>query len=290
MSDDEQALLPFDDGSRIIRRQWHKGRWFFSIIDVIVALTDSDAPRQYWQDTKRRMAGEGWNETQEKILQLKMVATDGKMRLTDCADAETMLRIVQSIPSPKAEPIKQWLAQVATQKLEETAAVLSKDQWRLLLRGEVADKNQLLPETAQQSSVISRRDFAIFTDCGYKGLYNGETAKDIAARKKLGARQHILDHMEGTELSANLFRISLTTDKLQREPVETKGEANATAYGAGSVVRKAIADFGGTMPEDLPTPDRSIQEVERDERLRLEQGARERMQPSLFAPPETGEE
>ena len=110
---DEQGILPFDDGSagQLIRKEWHDGRWFFSVVDAVAALTDSQEPRQYWYDMKRRIQDEGFRELSAKCLQLKMRSPlDGKKYKTDAADTETMLRIVQSIPSPKAEPFKQWLA------------------------------------------------------------------------------------------------------------------------------------------------------------------------------------
>ena len=97
-----------------------KDVWYFSVIDVIAILTESERPRKYWSDLKKKLTNEGYIEVSEKIGQLKMMAPDGKMRDTDAADAETMLRIVQSVPSPKAEPIKQWLAKVGYERMKET--------------------------------------------------------------------------------------------------------------------------------------------------------------------------
>jgi len=281
---DEQAMLPFDDGSmgRLIRRQWHEGRWYFSVIDVIAVLTDSDAPRRYWSDLKRKLrADEGFSELYEKIVQLKMRSSlDGKKYSTDAADAETMLRIVQSVPSPKAEPIKQWLAREGARRLEEIAAGLPESQRRLLLRGEIAEKNRSLADTVSTAGVVTRSDFAIFQDFGYRGLYNGEKARDIAARKGLARGQHILDHMESEELAANWFRITQAEAKIRREEIDNKHDANAAHYVVGKKVRETIADLGGTMPEDLPTPEQSIEQVERAEQQRIEAERR----PALFPP------
>src|SRR5260221_389689 len=103
-----------------IRRVWHDGQWYFSVIDVIGVLTDTTRPRKYWNDLKKRLTeDEGFIELSAKIGQLKMAAADGKYYRTDAADKETVLRIVQSVPSPKAEPIKRWLAKVGTQRLDE---------------------------------------------------------------------------------------------------------------------------------------------------------------------------
>jgi len=91
----------------------HEGEWWFSVVDIIEVLSGSSIPKRYWSDLKNKLVSEGFTEAYEKIVRLKMVAPDGKMRLTDCANTETMFRIIQSIPSPKVEPLKQWLAKVA---------------------------------------------------------------------------------------------------------------------------------------------------------------------------------
>ena len=105
-----------------IRTAWdeEKEEWYFSIVDVCEVLSETDNPRRYWSDLKRKLKSEGAVEVYEKIVQLKMTASDGKKRLTDVADTEQLLRIIQSIPSPKAEPFKLWLAQVGRERIEET--------------------------------------------------------------------------------------------------------------------------------------------------------------------------
>lgn len=203
-----------------------------------------------------------------------MRAIDGKMRATDAADAETMLRIVQSVPSPKAEPIKQWLAREGARSLAE----LEENQRRLFLRGEVAEKNRSLADTVTGAGIVTSRDFAIFQDFGYKGLYNGETARDIAVRKGLARGQRILDHMNSEELAANWFRVTQAEAMMRREGVDNKADANRAHYTVGKKVCETIADLGGTMPEELPTPELSIQQLERAEQQRL---AAQR-QPPLF--------
>jgi uncharacterized coiled-coil protein SlyX len=108
-----------------IRRVWYDGRWFFSVVDVVGILTDAPKPRQYWYDMKRRIEDEGFREVSAKCRQLKMAAPDGKQRETPAADSETLLRIIQSIPSPKAEPVKRWLARVGAERLESTTRPLT---------------------------------------------------------------------------------------------------------------------------------------------------------------------
>ena len=114
----ENKLAIFEE--KEIRREWYKDDWYFSVIDVIEVLVENNKrPRKYWSDLKQKLITEGFVEVSEKIGQLKMMAKDGKMRLTDVADTKTLLRIIQTIPSPKAEPFKRWLAQVGTERLEE---------------------------------------------------------------------------------------------------------------------------------------------------------------------------
>ena|SRR5690242_5384256 len=157
-SGEEMGLLPFDDGSmgRIMRKEWRDGRWFFSVIDAVAILTDSVNPGTYWRVLKKRLTDEGANEVVTKCNKLKMRALDGKMRETDAADTETLLRIVQSIPSPKAEPFKLWLAKVGAQKLDEAAAAMSEAQKRLLLRGEISVGNKSLNDFCSPSMRSAR--------------------------------------------------------------------------------------------------------------------------------------
>ncbi|EKE15701.1 MAG: hypothetical protein ACD_11C00110G0009 [uncultured bacterium] len=118
-----------------IRRELHNGEWWFSVIDVISVLTESDRPRKYWSDLKKKLIEEGYIELSEKIGQLKLQSSDGKYYLTDCANTETMFRIVQSIPSPKVESIKRWLAKTGferVQEIENPAETLQAEQGKSL--------------------------------------------------------------------------------------------------------------------------------------------------------------
>jgi hypothetical protein len=113
----ENKLAVFE--GKKIRKTIHNNEWWFSIIDVIEVLTDSSIPKRYWSDLKRKLVTEGYSELYEKIVQLKFAATDGKFYATDCANTETMFRIIQSIPSPKVEPLKRWLAKVGKERIDE---------------------------------------------------------------------------------------------------------------------------------------------------------------------------
>ena len=146
---------------------------------------------------------------------------------------------------------------------------LSEDQKRLAIRNEMKAHNKSLAEAAQMAGVIESRDFAIFQNYGYQGLYGGLGAKEIHARKGLKKNEQILDHMGSTELAANLFRATQTDEKLRRENIQGKAAANQTHYEVGKKVRQTIAELGGTMPEDLPTPEKSIKQIENEQKKRL---------------------
>ena len=146
---------------------------------------------------------------------------------------------------------------------------LSEDQKRLAIRKEMKAHNKSLAEAAQKAGVIKSYDFAIFQNYGYQGLYGGLGAKEIHARKGLKENEQILDHMGSTELAANLFRATQTDEKLRRENIRGKEKANQTHYEVGRKVRQTIAELGGTMPEDLPTPDKSIKQIESEQKKRL---------------------
>lgn len=140
---------------------------------------------------------------------------------------------------------------------------------RLRARNELSFHNKALAAAAKQAGVETPPEFAIFQDHGYKGLYGGLGAKDIHAKKGLKKSQKILDHMGSTELAANLFRATQAGDKLRREGIKGKAAANRTHLEVGRKVRQTIEELGGTMPENLPTPEKSIKQLER-EQLRLE--------------------
>ena len=144
---------------------------------------------------------------------------------------------------------------------EEYFKCLDEDSKRLVVRGQTVDKNKLLYKAAKDSGV---KDYGKFTNYGYKGLYGGETAKDIAKRKGLNNNEEILDYMGSEELADNLFRIVQTESKLKNDKVNNEDDANDTHYEVGSVVRDTIKRLGGTMPEDLPTPEKSIEELRID--------------------------
>lgn len=154
------------------------------------------------------------------------------------------------------------------QELIDNYEQLSEDQKRLAIRNEMIAHNKSLAEAAQMAGIVTQREYAIFQNKGYQGLYGGLGAKEIHARKGLKKSQKILDHMGSTELAANLFRATQTDEKLRRENIQGKQAAYDTHYEVGKKVRQTIKELGGTMPEDLPTPQKSIAQIEREQEKR----------------------
>ena len=152
------------------------------------------------------------------------------------------------------------------QELEENFLQLSEDQKRLAIRNDLKTHNKSLVDAAKLAGIKDPADYAVFQNHGYKGLYGGLGAKDIHLRKHLKKSEKILDHMGSTELAANLFRATQTDEKIRREGIVGKGNANRTHFEVGKKVRQTIKELGGTMPEDLPTPVKSIRQIEKEQK------------------------
>jgi DNA-damage-inducible protein D len=164
-----------------------------------------------------------------------------------------------------------FAVQTRRQEIADELEVLPEDQLRLVRRSQMTIYNSQLAAAAQDAGVIEPMDFAIFQDHGYKGLYTLK-AQEIHASKGLRSGQHILDYMGSDELAANIFRASQTKQKLEREKIKGKEEANRTHFQVGRKVRQTIQELGGALPEDLPAPKESIQDLERKEQKRIKKG------------------
>lgn len=216
----ENKLAIFEE--KEIRREWYKEDWYFSVVDVIEALVENNKrPRKYWSDLKQKLILEGFVEVSEKIGQLKMLAKDGKMRLTDVADTKTLLRIIQTIPSPKAEPFKRWLAQVGSERLEEIVnpelainrakeiyiRKRYEDTW-IAQRLKTIDNRKELTDTWKERGAKDR-DYAILTDEIYKSTFNMNTAQYKELKGISRTKRNLRDSMGKLELAiTNLAEVT----------------------------------------------------------------------------------
>jgi hypothetical protein len=231
-----------------IRRIWHNGQWFFSVVDVVDVLTGSSIPRRYWSDLKIKLNEEGF-ELYDKIVQLKLPSADGKKYETDCANTEVMFRIIQSIPSKKAEPFKRWLAKVGyerVQEIENPEVALKRmrelylvkgysDEWiEKRVRG-IAVRDELTGEWGRRD-VKSDKEFAILT-AEISDATFGMTPSEYVKFKGL-RRENLRDHMTDLELIFTMLGEAATTE------IARKRDAR------GFVQNKAVARRGGTIAGD----------------------------------------
>lgn len=162
-----------------------------------------------------------------------------------------------------------FAVQTRKQELSVNFEQLSEDRKRLAIRNELKEHNKNLVDAAKDAGVETNLEYGIFQNKGYMGLYGGLKAKDIHIKKGLKKSQQILDHMGSTELAANLFRATQTEEKLRRDDVKGKENANKTHFEVGAKVRKTIEELGGIMPEDLPTPGKSVKAISKEEQKKL---------------------
>jgi DNA-damage-inducible protein D len=243
-----------------IRREWLDDRFYFSVIDMIGVLTQAAEPRTYWAQLKSKLAAEGADQTLQALKQLRMEAADGKQRLTDCADAQTMLRIVQSVPSPKAEPIKHWLATVGMERLEEMenpGLAIDRARQYYLSRGysqewiaqrlrSIVTRDDITDEWRERGAQEGR-EFALLTDTLHKGTFDITTAqhKDVKALKK---RDNLRDSMSIVELAlTSLAEATATELHRERDSLgfsQLQGDARRAGDIAGETRQKIEAELG----------------------------------------------
>jgi hypothetical protein len=244
--------------SKKIRSVWNEEtqKWYFSIIDVIEVLTESKRPRKYWNDLKKKLLNEGFDQLSEKIGQLKLEAEDGKKYLTDVADAETLMRLIQSIPSPKAEPFKRWLAKVGYERLEEIEnpelaqqrmreiykAKGYSDEWiEKRVRG-IAVRDELTNEWKMRG-VKEGKEYAILTAEISKATF-GLTPSEYKSYKGLTKPQENLrDHMTDLELIFTMLGEAATTEIARNKDAQGFLENKVAAKEGGSVAGRARKDL-----------------------------------------------
>lgn len=252
MSEEQNKLIVFQE--KEIRRVWHNEEWWFSVIDIIEVISESNRPRKYWSDLKKKLENEGYSEVSEKIGQLKMKAPDGKMRKTDAANTETMFRIIQSIPSPKAEPFKRWLAKVGQERIQEIenpelAAERARQYYRDLgysedwiakrlqsieIRGKLTDewKTRGVKEGMEYSILTAEISNATF----------GMKPSEYRAYKGL-KRENLRDHMTDLELIFTMLGETATRDEAVAKDAQGFDENKDAAVEGGTAANEALEAF-----------------------------------------------
>lgn len=260
----KETLKLFEE--RKVRTVWddEKEKWYFSIVDVVSVLTDSVDATAYWRKLKQRLKEEG-NETVTNCHGLKMKATDGKMRLTDVADTEQLLRIIQSIPSPKAEPFKQWMAHVASERLDqmqdpelsiEQAMMDYKrlgysDNW-INQRLKSIEIRKDLTDQWKLHNVEEGVQYATLTDIIYQ-QWTGKSAKEYKQFKGL-KKENLRDNMTNEELVLNMLAELSTTSITKAKNPQTLGENMQCAAGGGDVARVAREQLEQKTGREVVTP------------------------------------
>lgn len=245
---EENKMIAFDEKS--IRRVWHHDTWYFSVIDIVEALTDSKNPRDYWFKMKQRVQSEDGAELSTFCLQLKLKAPDGKMRITDCANTESILRIIQSIPSPKAEPFKRWLAKVGYERIQEIenpelasqrAREIYKqkgydDAWiEKRMRG-IQIRDELTDEWKQRG-IQDPKHFGILTAEISKAAF-GMTPKEYKEHKGL-KNENLRDHMSDLELIFSMLGEASTTEIARNTNAQGFQNNKKVAHKGGQIAGNA---------------------------------------------------
>lgn len=249
-----------------VRTAWNADQeeWYFAIVDIIEVLTDSSNPQTYWRVLKKRLKDEG-NETVTSCNALKMLAKDGKNRLTDCLDTEGVLRLVQSIPSPKAEPFKMWLAQVGSERLNEIA-----DPEKAILRGadfyrakgytegwinqrlQTIEMRKELTDEWKARGIEQEKDYAILTNEMTKA-WSGLSVKEYKELKGL-KKENLRDNMTNIELVLNMLAEVTTTAISKREQPDTFEESKTIAKRGGKVAKNARTDIESQLEQSVISP------------------------------------
>lgn len=277
---DEKSLSIVHFEDKDVRRVWDADaeKWYFSIIDVVGAITGSSIPKRYWADLKKKLKTEGF-ELYENLVQLKFLAKDGKKYATDCTDVETILRVAQSIPSPKAEPIRRWLARVGYERIEEArdpekaidramSAYLRKGystEW-VNQRLKTIEVRKELTQEWQARGVESGKDFAELTDILTEGWSDMKT-KDYKAHK--GLKGHNLrDHMTTLELVLNMLAEASTTEIARNTDAQGIAGNRVAADKGGQVAGNARKQIENTTGKPVISKENYLPKPKDKKRLK----------------------
>ena len=273
---ENNALVVFQD--KKIRRIWHDNEWYFSVVDVVEALTDSPNPRQYWGKVKDREFVQ--LELSPIWVQLKLESADGKKYDTDCANTKNIFRIIQSIPSPKAEPFKQWLAQVGYERVQEIEdPELAQRRMKELYRqkgysDEWIEKRvrgifirQELTDEWKNRGVKENKDYAILTNEISKATF-GKTVEEYKQYKNL-KKENLRDHMDELELIFNMLGEKVTTEITKHKDDHKFEELSKSAREGGGVAGRARKDAEKKIGRKIVSNENYLTEPEREKRKKI---------------------
>ncbi|MEG1705298.1 MAG: BRO family protein [Clostridia bacterium] len=249
-----------------IRKEVHNNEWYFSVVDIIEILTESKIPKRYWTDLKKKFENEGNFETYDKIVQLKLIAEDGKKRLTDCTDTKGLLRIIQSIPSPKAEPFKQWLAKIRSEQLEEIAnpeLAIQRGKETFIKKGydnnwisqrlKTTDAKNTLTDTWKEKGIAEHKDYAILRNEIYKNTFGLDTKQYKKLKGIDKSKQNLRDSMGNLELAiTNLSEV--TANELHQSNNSFRfNNLKSDVVSAGKITGKTRLDIESKLGRKIVT-------------------------------------
>jgi DNA-damage-inducible protein D len=236
-----------------IRRSWHNGEWFYSLVDVIAALAGTPTPRRYWSDFKRDLkVKEATDVYALGVHIIKLPDSDGRMQKTDCGNRETVLRIIQSIPSPNAEPFKRWMAQVGNAALEEAEENEETKSLRAQHRLKLHEVDTHLHQLVVFRGITTPEQHQRLRNSNYAGLYAVATRDEVARLRSLPFTIEPEEVMGVMEMAANIFQRAGTAQLVEQRNIQGEDAINATAEDVGVQVRLTMERMGMPMPENLP--------------------------------------
>lgn len=265
---ENKELVLFENNK--IRRKEYKGEWYYSVVDIIEILTESSRPRKYWDDLKKKLETEEDFEVSEKIGRLKLIAKDGKMRITDCANRETIFRIIQSVPSPNAKPFKQWFARLAEERIQEVInpelaverarqTYLKKgypEEWvNARLKG-IPARNELTDEWKNRG-ITEPKDFAILTNEISRGTF-GITTKQHMEIKHLEKKQNLRDNMSPMELALMTLAEVTTTELHRTNDSQGMNALKIDAHDGGEVAKETRLNIEKRIGRKVVTSENAL--------------------------------
>lgn len=273
---ENQALAIFE--GKNLRKIWENGQWYFSLVDIIEILTDSPTPRKYWDKVKRKLKEEGANQTSLIWRQFKLKASDGRLRATDCANTEGVLRIIMSVPSPKAEPFREWLANVGAEYIEETEnpelaiermreiykAKGYPDEW-IERRMQTIEIRRQLTDEWQKRGIKEGQEYAVLTATIAKGTF-GVTPSEHSAVKNL-EKQNLRDHMTPLELIFTALGEELTRDEVVKNDAQGFNENHEAAVKGGSIAGEARERVETLRGNKIVSSENFLNKIEEQEKI-----------------------